>query len=110
MNGIYLSNGTYYLVETKAPDGYLKLANKVKIEVSESGITAAFDPVSETAINDETANNKMIYTFTVNNTPGQELPNTGGRGTLPYTLGGFILMISALMYGFMMRRRERRLM
>ena len=48
-------------------------------------------------------------TITVLNTPGKELPNTGGFGTLPYTLGGLMLIISsALMYGFRMRRRERR--
>ena len=46
----------------------------------------------------------------VANTPGQELPVTGGSGTLPYTLGGIaLIMASALMYGFRMRRRERRL-
>ena len=50
------------------------------------------------------------YTFTINNSTGVELPHTGGSGTLPYTLGGLILMIiSASMYGFRMRRRERRL-
>ncbi len=40
---------------------------------------------------------------------GIELPSTGGPGTLPYTLGGLMLIIaSALMYGFRVRRRERR--
>ena len=41
---------------------------------------------------------------------GYELPSTGGPGTLPYTLGGIaLIMASALMYRFRMRRRERRL-
>ena len=34
------------------------------------------------------------------------IPSTGGPGTMPYTLGGAVLLIaSALMYGFRMRRR-----
>jgi LPXTG-motif cell wall-anchored protein len=35
-----------------------------------------------------------------------QIPSTGGPGTMPYTLGGAaLLMISALMYGFRMRKR-----
>jgi len=50
------------------------------------------------------------YRIVVSNLSGVELPHTGGSGTLPYTLSGLALMMaSALMYGFRMRRRERRL-
>ena len=111
LNGIYLSNGTYYLVETTAPDGYNKLTYKVKLTVSDNGtvITAVTDPSSTTNISDETSDNPLLYTFTVHNSNGVELPMTGGSGTLPYTLGGLMLVIaSALMYGFRMRRGERR--
>lgn len=37
-----------------------------------------------------------------------ELPNTGGAGTLLYTLSGIMLMSPALMYGFSSRRRRER--
>ena len=48
-------------------------------------------------------------TFSVGNTPGAKLPSTGGPGNLLYTLSGLALIIaSALMYGFRLRRRERR--
>ena len=51
-----------------------------------------------------------VGTVTISNEPGSALPNTGGSGTLPYTLGGIgLIMASALMYIFRMRRRERRL-
>ena len=50
------------------------------------------------------------YILLVTNSAGEELPMTGGSGTLPYTLGGIaLIMASALMYGFRVRRRERRL-
>ena len=60
----------------------------------------AIDPDSENAI---------LY-FRIANSYGYELPHTGGIGTFIYTLSGFVLILaSALMYGFRMRRRERRL-
>ena len=62
------------------------------------------------ALTNATKGEDGIWIVKVNNSTGVVLPLTGGPGTLTYTLGGFILMISALMYGFMMRRRERRLM
>ena len=57
--------------------------------------------------NAELIDNAM--TITLENQPGEELPHTGGSGSLLYTLSGMILIFtSALMYGFRMRRRERR--
>ena len=96
--------GDYILTETKSPDGYIILNNAIEFTVSKNG-----EIVSITVRSGENAsaeNNKL----TVTNTPGQSLPHTGGSGTLLYTLSGLALVLgSALMYGFRMRRRERRL-
>lgn len=39
------------------------------------------------------------------NTAGYKLPESGGTGTLPYTLGGAILMIVSLMYGYSRKQK-----
>lgn len=40
-------------------------------------------------------------------TPGYELPSTGGTGTLPYTAVGGTMMLSALAYSIIHRKRRR---
>ena len=103
----------YRLTETDTPPGYIKLASHVDFEVykdTDGTLKAKMADGTDDSIASIDTDDDGNYIITVINTPGTELPHTGGPGTLPYTLGGFILMISALMYGFMMRRRERRLM
>ena len=89
-----------------------KASNVTITETNHDGYTVFFKE------NDVTIGAGYTYTISsidttrsieVNNNPGYELPSTGGSGTLPYTLGGLMLILaSALMYGFRMRRRERR--
>ena len=103
--------GTYYLQETKAADGYNMLSEVVSFTVNEDGTitygTGNKDFDVTPGATYETEDGIGIY---INNESGTELPMTGGSGTLPYTLGGIaLIMASALMYGFRMRRRERRL-
>ncbi|MBR0404840.1 MAG: LPXTG cell wall anchor domain-containing protein [Eggerthellaceae bacterium] len=114
LNGIYLSNGTYYLVETDVPQGYNPLTYQVELTVTDQNgatgvISAGTKPTGQATINDETATDKLVYTFTIHNTTGTVIPNTGGTGTLPYTLSGIALVVvAACMYGFGSRRKRER--
>ena len=92
--------GSYYLVETTPPVGYELLSTVIGFDLSSDSINLrSSDHVRADGLE-----------LTVYNDSGVTLPNTGGSGTLPYTLCGIaLIMASALMYGFRMRRRERRL-
>ena len=88
LNG--LDAGTYYLEETKAPDGYNKLTAPVTVIIAEDG------KVNETS-------NGIVY---VSNNAGATLPSTGGMGTtLFYVLGGG-LMVAAVVLLVTKKRME----
>lgn len=104
-------NGDYYLKEIAAPDGYNRLTDEIKITVANGKITS---PTTDT--NKETADYTVTGTehegqqlnMTVKNLPGFELPATGGTGTLPFTIGGALLIAGSLLYGYRLRRRKER--
>lgn len=53
-------------------------------------------------------NTGTLVTITnTEDTPGYELPSTGGTGTLPYTAVGGTMMLTALAYSFIHRKRRR---
>ncbi|MDO5549208.1 MAG: SpaA isopeptide-forming pilin-related protein [Eubacteriales bacterium] len=103
-----IENGTYYLVETTAPDGYNKLADAVTFTVSADGVQATdnYIKVGEPEVDDDGV---TTYTISVTNSTGYKLPDTGGSGTIWFTFGGLAILAGCLMAGFRMRRkRERR--
>ncbi|MDU1028425.1 MAG: SpaH/EbpB family LPXTG-anchored major pilin [Clostridiales bacterium] len=83
-----LKNGTYYLEETKAPEGYNMLTDKVE---------AVVDYANQSA--------DVFATFKVLNNTGSVLPGTGGMGAkLFIVIGGGIGLLAAGMY-----RRSRKM-
>ena len=111
-----LAIGTYSIVETETPPKYILAgADTIVFEVHEKDdndkmvtCTASFilGSVIET-YNQSTGT--TLCTISVLNELGHALPNTGGSGTLPYKLSGILLLLaSAFIYGFRMRREERR--
>ena len=115
-----LTNGSYQIVETQAPAGYIALTQPIEFTISGGAVTTqntgnidtviytpAAKPVEddpETADTDESKPAEPA-TFTVGNTPGVELPATGGPGTLIFTSFGLALMILA---GVLMISRKRK--
>ncbi|MFV8394968.1 DUF7507 domain-containing protein [Corynebacterium hindlerae] len=92
-----LEPGTYYLRETKAPEGHSLLAKDVELQYSQDGKLTASEPVQVTYEN-------MVYLVRVTNASGTFLPLTGGAGTWGLTLGGVVLL--TLVSGIAMRRSK----
>lgn len=80
-----LGAGTYYLTETKQPDGYNKLAKSIKIVIDVNG--------------DITVDGKLITgvdkLVEVENKTGTVLPSTGGVGTTMIYLIGAVLVLGS---------------
>ena len=91
-----LEAGTYYLSEVEPPKGYNKLATPVVVPVGDNSGTAIYDNDYMTLGNATNPSKEITYTVysaTVENSRGVELPSTGGEGTLMLiTIGSVIAM------------------
>ena len=80
-----LDADTYYLTETKQPDGYNKLSAPIKVVIAEDGTIT---------VNDQT---QSVTEVKVENNTGSILPSTGGSGTtLIYILGAILVLGSSV--------------
>ena len=92
-----LDVGTYYLTETKAPEGYVKPRNPVQITIADD------------AVDGQVNNGAGGYVeLAVENSKGFTLPSTGGMGTVLFTAIGVVLMGGGLaLLVLYLRRRNR---
>ena len=110
-NGLFsvagLDDGTYYLREIKAPDGYNLLEDDLKIVIAAAttngqtwnGVAATALTALTISVDDAAAENGEPNTgavaITVENNGGSTLPETGGIGTTIFYVAGALLVLCA---------------
>ncbi|MCD8395654.1 MAG: hypothetical protein LUD12_00455 [Lachnospiraceae bacterium] len=100
---ISLPDGTYYLEEVTAPDGYNTLNGTITFIVADGKVTSVSGNSAVMSLVKATDS----LTIRVMNTPGYEMPESGGSGTWMFTLIGTLFVLFGgvglvLLYG---RRR-----
>lgn len=96
-----LTEGTYRLIETKAPTGYNLNPTPIPVEIHLDRDTMEYKVTIDG--NDHAGNSKDPFVIT--NQIFYELPSTGGMGAEPYAVAGTILMMAA--FGILYRRKGR---
>lgn len=111
-----LNKGVYYLYETKAPDGYNRITEPIKIDITEAttkkdangtfSVTSLKFKINDGNDQDGTTTTGVI-SANVENTSGSTLPSTGGMGTkLFYTIGGILMAGAAIVLVVRKRRSD----
>lgn len=96
-----LAEGTYYLVETKAPDGFNKLTAPIVIKITKS--TTGNEEDWTLSKNDVKEEDKIID---VENSTGSILPSTGGMGTIAFTVVAALLVLGVAVSFIRDRKKE----
>ena len=104
-----LDKGTYYLVETAAPQGYNPLTAPIPVVISvnettnQVTYTTTFDGEAATMTNGTVSLSTSAHTAAqpvatgkIENSTGTELPSTGGIGTTIFYVAGSILVLAAV--------------
>ncbi|CZT55500.1 SpaH/EbpB family LPXTG-anchored major pilin [Solibaculum mannosilyticum] len=79
-----LDSDTYYLEETKAPNGYNKLAERIEVKIEDKNNSAV--------VTGNTYENGGVQVI---NYAGSQLPSTGGIGTTVFYITGGVLLAGA---------------
>lgn len=105
---VQVHNQAFKLVETQAPSGYIFDPNNAYyfyIPDTDEKLYPKNLPTDLSAYHIVTAGGYLYLTN--EKTQVYELPSTGGAGTLPYTAVGGTMMLTALAYSIIHRKRRR---
>ena len=83
-----LKEGSYWLKETKAPAGYSLIKDAIQVTIADADATEG------------------VITVRVSNAKVGVLPITGGMGTIIFTVSGAVLMIGAIWFIFVYRKKN----
>ena len=97
------SGHKYELREVETPSCYFE-------DTDQYAVTVAYDALTVTVTHEDgtTESWDMADNPTIVNRRRPRMPETGGAGTLPYTISGIALMAIGLLYGCALRRRRER--
>lgn len=107
-----LDEGTYYLVETAAPNDFNKVTVEIVIAADADDPTVLDENASDAVYNGSSADptftdgTRISMAFHVLNQKGFQLPTTGGAGTWMFTIGGIVLIAAAGGVFFALRRKS----
>ncbi len=86
--------GTYYLEETKAPDGYNLLSGDVTVVINKNAANNGY--VATVGLHSATvAADDLTVIASIANSTGAMLPETGGTGTIIFIVVGAVAVIGA---------------
>lgn len=95
--------GTYRLTEMHPPDGYMALDGAITFEILQGEVTLLNS--GDWLLEKDTAT--KLFTVTVVNKSGYELPQTGGPTARMYTYGGLLMVLAAAaLFGYQIIRRK----
>lgn len=114
-----LKEGTYYLAETKAPDGFNKLVGDIKVEINnlkydtaDTTMLISYDvtytmPGTTDSIKTTVSTSGSKVEIPVLNKAGSVLPSTGGMGTVVFTIAGAAIIGLMLVSSLVSKKRKR---
>ncbi len=113
-----LAEGTYYIRETSAPEGYSVNTHVFVVTITATwsekdpkvctGAVINVDGTDVSTISSDSEGKPVVTGdgATIQNTPLSSLPSTGGIGTTIFTIGGCAIMIIAAALFFANRRKS----
>lgn len=99
-----LTTGTYYLKETKAPDGYEVLDELIEVQIIDEDEDGFVDNEGDKV--DKSIKTNVVYKTVMNRKP-PIMPITGGMGTVIFSIVGIVLVVGGvtLIASYLRRKR-----